>query len=110
MWEKDLKRIEKDLKRRAKHLQQQVFACRPDALEALVQFQESLDHHQVAEATVESILVKRAPGEPKSSKWAEAIEGYQLYFSGQRKPETEQKLREVRSRFILATNQLDTDE
>lgn len=110
VWEKDLKRIEKDLKCRAKHLQKQVFACRPDALEALLQFQESLDHHQVAEATVESISVKRAPGEPKSSKRAEAIEGYQLHLDWQRKPEAEQKLREVRSRFILATNQLDADE
>ena len=109
-WETDLKRIETDLKRRAKQLQKQVFACRPDALEALLQFQQSLDHHQVAEATVESIWVKRAPGEPKSSKRAEAIEGYQLRFSWQRKPEAEQKLREARSRFILATNQLDADE
>ena len=55
VWEKDLKRIETDLKRRAKHLQKQVFACRPDALEALLQFQESLDHHQVCEVTVETI-------------------------------------------------------
>ena len=110
VWEKDLKRIESDLKRRAKQLQKQVFACRPDALEALLQFQESLEHHQVTEATVESILVKRAPGEPKSSKRAEAFEGYQLHVSWQRKPEAEQKLREARSRFILATNQLDADE
>lgn len=108
-WEKDLKRIEKDLKRRAKSLQKQVFACRPDALEALLQFQESLEHHQVVEATVEAILVKRAPGEPKPRKSSEAIEGYQLKFSWQRKPEAEQKLRESRSRFILATNQLDSD-
>lgn len=105
-WEKDLKRIETELKRRAKPLQKQVFACRPDALEALLQFQESLDHHQLVDATVETISVKRAPGEPKSSKRSEAIEGYQLKFSWQRKPEAEQKLRESRSRFILATNQL----
>jgi len=109
MWGKDLKRIEKDLKRRIKHLQKQVFACRPDALEALLQFQESLDYHQVTEATVEVILVKRAPSEPKSSKRSEAVEGYQLHFCWQRKPEAEQKLREARSRFILATNQLDAD-
>ena len=88
LWEKDLKRIETNLKRRAKLLQKQVFACRPDTLEALLQFQESLDHHQVVEA----------------------LEGYQLRFSWQRKPEAEQKLREARSRFILATNQLDADE
>ena len=110
VWDKDLKRIETDLKRRAKQLQKQVFACRPDALEALLQFQESLEHHQVCEVTVETILVKRAPGEPKRRKRAEqTIEGYQLCFSWQRKPEAEQKLREARSRFILATNQLDAD-
>ncbi len=109
VWEKDLKRVEKDLKSRAKQLQKQVFACRPDALEALLQFQESLEHHQVAEATVESILVKRAPGETKANKRAET-EGYQLHFGWQRKPEAEKKLREARSRFILATNQLDAEQ
>ena len=109
VWEKDLKRIETDLKRRAKQLQKQVFACRPDALEALLQFQASLEHHQVCEVTVETILVKRAPGETKRRKRAEAIEGYQLCFCWQRKPEAEQKLREARSRFILATNQLDAE-
>lgn len=110
VWEKELKRLEKDLKRRVSQLQKQVFACRPDALEALLQFQESLEHHQVEQANVETILVKRAPGEPKSSQRAEAIEGYQLQLSWQRKPEAEQKLRETRSRFILATNQLDDEE
>ena len=110
LWETDLKRVETDLKRQAKQLQKQVFACRPDALEAFLQFQESLKHHHVPEVTVEVIWVKRAPGEKKSAKRTEAIEGYQLKFSWQRKPETEQKLREQRSRFILATNQLDTDE
>ena len=109
VWDKDLKRIETDLKRRAKQLQKKVFACRPDALEALLQFQESLEHHQVCEVTVETILVKRAPGELKQRKRAEAIEGYQLCFSWQRQPEAEQKLREARSRFILATNQLDAE-
>ena len=108
LWEKDLKRIETALKRQVKALQKQVFACRPDALEALLQFQESLEHHQVSEAKVETVLVKRAPGEPKSSKPSEAIEGYQVRVSWQRQPEAEQKLRESRSRFILATNQLDT--
>ena len=108
-WERDLKRSETDLKRRAKQLQKQVFACRPDALEALLQFQEGLDHHQVTDAEVETLLVKRAPGEPKARKLADAIEGYQLKFSCQRKPEAERKLREVRSRFILATNQLDEE-
>lgn len=107
VWEKDLKRIEKDLKRRGKALQKQVFACRPDALEALLQLQESVEHHQVYEATVETLLVKRVPGEPQPSKRSEVIEGYQLRFSGRRKPEAERKLRESRSRFILATNQLD---
>lgn len=110
VWEKELKRIETDLKRRVKALQKQIFACRPDALEALLQFQDSLEHHQVEQATVETVLVKRAPGEAKSNKRDEAIEGYQLNISWQRKPEAEQKLRESRSRFILATNQLNADE
>ena len=112
LWEKELKRIEKDLKQRAKQLQKQVFACRPDALEALLQFQETLEHHQVDEVTVQTIAVKRAPGEKKSTKTkrSEAIEGYQLQLSWQRNPDTEQKLTQQRSRFILATNQLDSDE
>lgn len=109
-WEKELKRIETDLKRRSKKLQKQVFACRPDALEALLQFQDSLEHHHIPEVIVEAITLKRAPGEAKSSKRAEAIEGYQLKFTCQRKPEAEQKLREQRSRFILATNQLDASQ
>ena len=110
LWEKELKRVEQDIKRRGKQLQKQVFACRPDALEALLQFQETLEHHHVDEVTVQTILVKRAPGEKKAKKRAEAIEGYQLQFSWQRNSEVEQKLTEQRSRFILATNQLDADE
>ena len=110
LWEKELKRVEQDIKRRGKRLQKQVFACRPDALEALLQFQETLEHHHVDEVTVQAILVKRAPGEKKAKKRAEAIEGYQLQFSWQRNSEVEQKLTEQRSRFILATNQLDSDE
>jgi len=110
LWEKELKRVEKDINRRAKQLQKQVFACRPDALEALLQFQETLDHHHVDEVTVQTILVKRAPGEKKVKKRAEAIEGYQLQFSWQRNADVEQSLTEQRSRFILATNQLDAQE
>jgi transposase len=108
IWEKELKRIKTAPKRRSKTLQKQVFACRPDALEAFLQFQETLEHHQVSEVAFETTAVKRAPDENKSAKRAEAIEGYQLKFSWQRKPEAEQKIREQLSRFILATNQLNT--
>lgn len=110
LWEKELKRVETDIKRGGKQLQKQVFACRPDALEALLQFQDTLEHHQVDEVTVQAITVKRAPGEKKAKKTAEAIEGYQLQFSWKRNPEVEQKLTEQRSRFILATNELDAQE
>jgi len=49
-------------------------------------------------------------GEKKAKKRAEGIEGYQLQFSWQRNPDVAQKLTEQRSRFILATNQLDAQE
>jgi transposase len=107
LWEKELHRLEKDLNRRAKHLQKQVFACRPDALEALLQFQQSLDAHYIPSVTVETLSCKRAPGELQASKASQPIEGYRLRFCCERKPETEERLAQQRSRFILATNQLD---
>jgi transposase len=107
LWEKELHRLEKGLNRRAKDLQKQVFACRPDALEALLRFQQSLDAHYIPSVTVEALSCKRAPGELQVSKTSQSIEGYRLRFCCERKPETEQRLTQQRSRFILATNQLD---
>ena len=105
---KDLKKIETGLKQRVKKLQKQVFACRPDAIEALLQFQDSLQYHHLCEVAVEAICAKRPPGQKHLTKDTEAVEGYQLQFSWQCKPEAERLLTEKRSRFILATNQLDS--
>jgi hypothetical protein len=52
LWQKKLSRIERCLKKGVKKLQQTVFACRPDACEALLQFQAQLENHQLVEVRI----------------------------------------------------------
>ncbi len=50
---------------------------------------------------------KRAPGQPRGSQVKAPIEGYRIQAQLERKPDIETQLTQQRSRFILATNQLD---
>ena len=116
LWEPELKKLEKRLNRELKQLQQQVFACKPDALEALMRFQDTLAVHQVSEVTVETVRAKRPPGTPTKDKPKDKPKdtttptGYRLKVTLERRPTAEATYQNQRSRFILATNQLDTEQ
>jgi transposase len=107
LWEPELKKLEKRLNRQLKALTQQIFACKPDAMEALLNFQASLETHTLSSYSVETIRTKRAPGRPAREKVQTDIEGYQLKAELVRKETTTEEFQQKRSRFILATNQLD---
>ncbi|MEL6456381.1 MAG: IS1634 family transposase [Cyanobacteria bacterium J06623_5] len=112
LWEPELKKLEKRLNRELKQLQQQVFACKPDALEALMRFQDILAVHQVSAVSVETVRAKRPPGTPAKDKPKDktAATGYRLKVTLERRPTAEATYQNQRSRFILATNQLDTQQ
>ncbi|MBD2655403.1 IS1634 family transposase [Synechocystis sp. FACHB-383] len=110
LWEKELHKSEKSLKKELKRLQGTVFACQPDAYEALLQFTESLEYHQLVQTSLQTVRSPRAPGQPRGQKSAMAVEGYRIRARLERKPDVETQLTQQSSRFILATNQLDTQE
>jgi transposase len=58
LWQKELSRIERRLKGALKKLQQTVFACRPDACEALLQFQANLECHQLVEVRIDPVMTR----------------------------------------------------
>ena len=104
---------EKTLQRQLKELCSQVFACKPDALEALVRFEQTLQWHTLRAVSVDSVFAKRTPGRPKrSTSCNEGTErvGYQIKATLQRTAEFEQKSSQRRSRFILSTNHLDAEQ
>ncbi|MDX1398240.1 MAG: IS1634 family transposase [Oceanospirillum sp.] len=109
LWEPELKKLEKRLKRDLKQLAQQVFACKPDALEALMRFQDTLAVHHITEVTVETIRTKRSPGTSAQGKHPiqTSATGYQLKAKLERRLTAEATYQNQRARFILATNQLD---
>lgn len=110
LWEKELQTLEQNLKRQLKQLTKTVFACRPDACEALIAFQEQLEKHQLVNVTIETVRTKRAPGESRNKTIKTPIEGYCIKATLECKHETEEQFTRQRSRFILATNQLDTQQ
>jgi len=107
LWQKELQTLEKKLKRQLKQLTKKVFACRPDACEALIDFQDQLEKHQLVKVTIETVRTKRAPGEARTQMLKTPIDGYRIKATLECKRETEEQLTRQRSRFILATNQLD---
>jgi transposase len=68
LWEPELKKIEQRLNRQLKALTKQIFACKPDAMEALLNFQASLETHTLSSYSVETIRTKRPPGRPAQEK------------------------------------------
>jgi transposase len=107
LWQPKLEKLERKLNRQLKQLSQQVFACKPDALEALMQFQESLEVHQLTQVSVQSVRAKRPPGRPAKSAAPTPVQGYRLQATLTRTATAEDTFSRQRSRFILATNQLD---
>ncbi|MEO1149271.1 MAG: IS1634 family transposase, partial [Cyanobacteria bacterium J06638_22] len=112
LWEPELKKLEKRLNRDLKQLQQMVFACKPDALEALMRFQDTLAVHQVTQVRVEPLPVKRPPGSSAKAKNKDqaTATGYRIKAKLERRPTAEASYQNQRARFILATNQLDAQQ
>ena len=108
LWQPELEKLERRLNRHLKQLTQQVFACKPDALEALMQFQAGLEVHHLTQVSLQSVRAKRAPGRPAKSATPAPVQGYRLQATLARTETTEDTFSRQRSRFILATNQLDT--
>lgn len=110
-WLSSFLKQEKALQRQLKELCSQVFACKPDALEALLRFEEPLEWHRLTQVAVVTLTTKRPPGRPKRSKAKDESDklGYQIQATLERTPEFEQQSSQRRSRFILATNVLDAE-
>ena len=107
LWQPELEKLERRLNRQLKSLTQQVFACKPDALEALMQFQDRLEVHQLTQVSVQTVRSKRAPGRPTKAAESTPVQGYRLQATLARTATAEETFSRQRSRFILATNQLD---
>ena len=105
LWEPELEKLERSLQRQFKALSRQIFACKPDAMDALLRFQEGLEVHQLTQVRVEAVKASPTRGRPSQS--GESIQGYRLKGTLVRTAITEDKFRAEHSRFILATNQLD---
>jgi transposase len=107
LWQKELSRIERRLKGALKKLQQTVFACRPDAYEALLQFQAQLESHQLVEVRIVPVMTRRPPGLPRSQSFKASTVGYRIAATLRLKSAAEAEFTRQHSRFILATNELD---
>lgn len=110
-WQSQFLKQEKALQRQLKELCNQVFACKPDALEALLRFEESLQWHTLSQVSVVTVTAKRTPGRPPKTKMKDDSEkvGYQLQATLERTADFEKQSQQRRSRFILATNVLDDE-
>ena len=106
LWGPELEKLERRLNREFKALTRQVFACKPDAMDALLRFEEGLEVHQL-QVSVEAVQAKRTRGRPSQSKEANSIQGYRVQGTLVRTAAAEDQFRSRHSRFILATNQLD---
>lgn len=107
LWQPALEKLEHRLNRQLKSLTRQIFACKPDALDALIKFQDTLDRHHLTQVCVEAVRAKRSPGRPAKSAEPGPVQGYRLQATLARNSTTEETFSRQRSRFILATNQLD---
>ena len=107
LWAKELQTLEKQLNQQLKKLSKMTFACKPDAYEALLAFEQQLELHQISKAKIKTVRVKGEPGEPHPKTAKPEIDGYRISATLQVKPDTGEQLRRRRSRFILASNELD---
>ena len=107
-WLKPLEKQENGLNRQLRQLCSQVFACKPDAMEALMRFQDSLSGYTLSQVSLVSVPAKRAPGRPKQAEADTPKKiGYQWQATLERKAEYEAQCKQRHQRFILATNVLD---
>jgi len=110
LWEPELEKLERRLNQQLKALSKQIFACKPDALEALLRFEQTLETHTLESYCVETIRTRRIAGRPPKEKAPQEVDGYRLQAKLVRKEKTEEHYQQKRSRFILATNELDSSE
>ena len=107
-WLKPLEKQEKGLQRQLRQLCSQVFACKPDAMEALLRFQDSLTGYTLTQVALVSVAAKRPPGRPQRIQPSEPTPlGYQWQATLERTAEYEAQCQRRHRRFILATNVLD---
>jgi transposase len=107
-WLKPLQKQEKQLNRQLRQLCSQVFACKPDAMEALMRFQDSLKGYTLTQVSLVSVAPKRAPGRPKRAEAANPPTiGHQWQATLERTAAYEAQCKQRHQRFILATNVLD---
>lgn len=109
-WHASFLKQEKALQRQLKDLCATIFACKPDAMAALLRFEESFQWHILTQVSVSTVAAKRSPGRPQRSSSTRDNRhklGYQLQATLERMPDFEQHSSQRRSRFILATNVLD---
>ncbi|MEO1148625.1 MAG: IS1634 family transposase [Cyanobacteria bacterium J06638_22] len=107
-WLKPLEKEEKGLQRSLRQLCSQVFACKPDAIAALLRFQDSFTGYTLTQVALVSVTAKRPPGRPKRTHPSDSpVLGYQWQATLERTAEYEAQCRQRRRRFILATNVLD---
>lgn len=107
-WLKPLAKQEKGLQRQLRQLCSQVFACKPDAMEALMRFQDTLTGYQLTQVALVSVAAKRPPGRPKRAHPSDSpAMGYQWQATLERTVEYEAQCQQRHRRFILATNVLD---
>jgi transposase len=109
-WLRPFEKQEKGLQRQLRQLCQQVFACKPDAVEALLQFKATLHWHRLVQVALLPVRPKRSPGRPKRGATQDTrVQGYQWQAQLERVPDFERSNRQRYSRFILATNILDEE-
>jgi transposase len=109
-WLKPLETQEKGLQRSLRQLCSQVFACKPDAMDALLRFQDSLTGYTLTQVALVSVAAKRPPGRPKRTQPADSPSlGYQWQATLERTAAYEAQCQQRHRRFILATNVLDED-
>ncbi len=81
-------------------------------MEALLRFEEVLEWYTLTQVSVSSVPTKRTPGQPKrTTKTSNSNDklGCQIQAILERTSDFEQQSSQRRSRFILATNVLDTE-
>lgn len=107
-WLKPLEKQEKGLQRSLKQLCSQVFACKPDAMDALLRFQDALTGYTLTQVALVSVAAKRPSGRPKRAQPSDSPTlGYQWQATLERTAEYEAQCQQRHRRFILATNVLD---
>lgn len=105
------KRMQKKLDELTKnlwHLSNQVFVCERDAIKAIEQAKKKLNYHGV-EYEINPLMKYSGKGRPKASE-EKQCEGYQIVINLYSDLDKIESQRETLGRFILATNELNSEQ